>query len=929
MPSMQNKTTSERLQELKSLYDANLITQEDFEAKLKQISEEAEKQYILRQKIKKFCIIISIIVAGCVGMSLIYKAIKPSNQFVAQKAVIEAEIAAVERCQSTTDIYSMVYFYNTLNNHEKNRREFAKKYLDNRPGYYRSINADANNVKAILQKNEELRNRNCYTLLNTYWNDYFCIPEPNKERRKPDTISEKERVVINELNGRLANKINAKFKELNGYIYDYEVYYTYNMSSAVKYNNAYLNKLINTVNNIKYCSDFDAFYTQLMIHNDLSSYLSQDDRMYGSVRTASNGIEEDIIYQATESWGDYITSYIKSNNKCLFGSWQIRTNGGTSYIDLKQSVIKGLSRTKYSAVTGFKITKNKFEIEVYLDKNDYQPITGIGRNIKLLIDIVDYFETDSLFVTDRYGKTYRMTGDLLDGAFTLNDKYFGKMNKILKQGGDVQFDIYGGPKFIINADFYENALANIGAEVNPNKDESIEYVAIQEYKNKAATVRDYVLRKNPSQLNQNYKEKTVRYRILKECPDETRHALYYAVDSVCVQCSNKGKNTMSSVWLVRHDLKTDKETMYKIYGYVHGYEVYGDKNGLIFVRNNGESITGIDVFSFNDNELKEYHPPFPVHSNMTQVIDEVVDDIRRTITFNRKEWIAHAYTGDDDCFYSTLTISFDDIVKGTKKTSVSKEETHSSVVNSGVFSISENKKVKFSKGNLQYQASTKKWRFADNQWDIIGLDNEEISSGNSGWIDLFGWGTANNPTITTNDDKTYVDFNDWGNNTISNDNNQGWFTLSVSEWIYLLDTRNTASKIKYAKAIVNGVKGLILLPDNWDASYYNLNNTNNTYATFESNTISQSDWKNKLEKNGVIFLPLAGCRREKTVSDVDGVGYYWTSTPSSSISAFCVLFGDRKRLSGLIYIDKYMYYTNEDYYRGYGLSVRLVREVKK
>lgn len=929
MPPMQNKTTSERLQELKSLYDANLITQEDFEAKLKQISEEEEKHEILRQKIKKICIIISIIVAGCVGMSLIYKAIKPSDQFVAQKAVIEAEIAAVERCQSTTDIYSMVYFYNTLNNHEKNRREFAKKYLDNRPGYYRSINADANNVKAILQNNEELRNRNCYTLLNTYWNDYFCIPGPNKERRKPDTISEKERVVINELNGQLANKINAKFKELNGYIYDYEVYYTYKMSSAVKYNNAYLNKLINTVNNIKYCSDFDAFYTQLMIHNDLSSYLSQDDRMYGSVRTASNGIEEDIIYQATESWGNYITSNIKANKKCLFGSWQIRTNSRESYIDLKQSVIKGLSRTQYSAVTGFKITKNKFEIEVYLDKNDYQPITGIGRNIKLLIDIVDFFETDSLFVTDRYGKTYRMTGDLLDGTFALDDKYFVKMNKILKQGGDVQFAIYGGPKFSINADFYENALANIGAEVNPNKDENMEYVAIQEYKNKAATVRDYVLRKNPSQLNQNYKEKTVRYRILKECPDETRHALYYAIDSVCVQCSNKGKNTMSSVWLVRHDLKTDKETGYKIYGYVHGYDVYGAENGLIFVGNNGESITRINVFSFDDNVLKEYHPPFPVHSNMTQVIDEVVDDIRRTITFNRKEWIAHAYTGDDDCFYSTLTISFDDMVKGTKKTTVSKEETPSSVVNSGVFSISENKKVKFSKGNLQYQASTKKWRFADNQWDIIGLDNEEISSGNSGWIDLFGWGTANNPTLTTNDDKTYVDFNDWGNNTISNDNNQGWFTLSVSEWIYLLDTRSTVSNIKYAKAIVNGVKGLILLPDNWDASYYNLNNTNNTYATFASNTISQSDWKNKLEKNGVIFLPLAGCRREKSVSDVDGVGYYWTSSLSSSISAYCVLFGDRKRLSGLVYIDKYMYYTNEDYYRGYGLSVRLVREVKK
>ena len=50
--------------------------------------------------------------------------------------------------------------------------------------------------------------------------------------------------------------------------------------------------------------------------------------------------------------------------------------------------------------------------------------------------------------------------------------------------------------------------------------------------------------------------------------------------------------------------------------------------------------------------------------------------------------------------------------------------------------------VLFSKGNLQYQASTKTWRFAENQYDIIGEGNENISYRYSGWIDLFGWGTS-------------------------------------------------------------------------------------------------------------------------------------------------------------------------------------------
>ena len=40
----------------------------------------------------------------------------------------------------------------------------------------------------------------------------------------------------------------------------------------------------------------------------------------------------------------------------------------------------------------------------------------------------------------------------------------------------------------------------------------------------------------------------------------------------------------------------------------------------------------------------------------------------------------------------------------------------------GLYSVTPNTQVCFSKGNLQYQASTNTWRFAENQWDIIGAD---------------------------------------------------------------------------------------------------------------------------------------------------------------------------------------------------------------
>ena len=60
----------------------------------------------------------------------------------------------------------------------------------------------------------------------------------------------------------------------------------------------------------------------------------------------------------------------------------------------------------------------------------------------------------------------------------------------------------------------------------------------------------------------------------------------------------------------------------------------------------------------------------------------------------------------------------------------------------GEFSVSASLKVHFAQGNLQYQASTKTWRFAANQYTSVGNPNSNISSSYSGWIDLFGWGTS-------------------------------------------------------------------------------------------------------------------------------------------------------------------------------------------
>jgi hypothetical protein len=269
----------------------------------------------------------------------------------------------------------------------------------------------------------------------------------------------------------------------------------------------------------------------------------------------------------------------------------------------------------------------------------------------------------------------------------------------------------------------------------------------------------------------------------------------------------------------------------------------------------------------------------------------------------------------------------------------------------GLFSINkEGDQVHFSRGNLQYQASTDTWRFAEHQWDYVGnanngnvsvggqkCNNANISSTYGGWIDLFGWGTsgwssgavAYRPwsTSTSNPDYypgrvytngltgNYVNA-DWAwHNAINNGGGKPhqWRVLTSGEWKYLFDTRSTPSKIRYAKATVNDVEGVILLPDNWSASYYTLNSTNTLGAAFSTNTIDATSWANKLEAHGAVFLPSGGYRWGTYVFYM-GYGAYWSSTPNGKYNAYHLDF------------DAYGLYATNRSYRSNGLSVRPVRD---
>ena len=112
---------------------------------------------------------------------------------------------------------------------------------------------------------------------------------------------------------------------------------------------------------------------------------------------------------------------------------------------------------------------------------------------------------------------------------------------------------------------------------------------------------------------------------------------------------------------------------------------------------------------------------------------------------------------------------------------------------------------------------------------------------------------------------------------------------------------------------MNGVDGLILLPDNWDASTYTLNETNDDYGGFYANTISATDWTTILEANGAVFLPKTVGREGTSITNNCN---YWSSTYSDINNAYCVYFANG-----------YIGFGNSVNNRSTGNVVRLVNPV--
>lgn len=260
----------------------------------------------------------------------------------------------------------------------------------------------------------------------------------------------------------------------------------------------------------------------------------------------------------------------------------------------------------------------------------------------------------------------------------------------------------------------------------------------------------------------------------------------------------------------------------------------------------------------------------------------------------------------------------------------------------GPFSVSASKKVVFSKGNLQYQASTGAWRFATNQYDYIGDDNANIAADYAGWIDLFGWGTGNNPTNTSTTADDYSSFHEWGTAAASSIGS-GWYTLSGDEWDYMIKTisatpgtncrntntyempSNTATYVnaaRYVKATIGSVPGLIIFPDVYihpvgvtvTSTITSYNDSYGAYSKFVVN----SGWE-KMELVGAVFFPSAGERQGTAINNTGTFGNYYASSYIGT-AGYHLYFKDGAMNS------KTSTYPASN--KSYGYSVRLVRDVE-
>jgi len=249
------------------------------------------------------------------------------------------------------------------------------------------------------------------------------------------------------------------------------------------------------------------------------------------------------------------------------------------------------------------------------------------------------------------------------------------------------------------------------------------------------------------------------------------------------------------------------------------------------------------------------------------------------------------------------------------------------------FSVSDDCYVYFAESNLQYNPLQNKWQFAKNAYDCIDEGNDNVSKDYDGYLDLFGWATPQNPTLSECDNFQYGSGADdiTGTNldfgiALKDQIGDGYRMFTHDEIHYMLMFRKNAEKL-FGYGSIGERKGLFILPDDFVTpdginfvpatkdgftNQYDWYWTNGTKENYKNNKYTVNDWE-ILKASGAVFLPCAGMRYEEETSHINYSGHYWTSNHYGREFANCLcLFQNDLFLEG-------------NFDRCYGLAIRLVK----
>ena len=151
--------------------------------------------------------------------------------------------------------------------------------------------------------------------------------------------------------------------------------------------------------------------------------------------------------------------------------------------------------------------------------------------------------------------------------------------------------------------------------------------------------------------------------------------------------------------------------------------------------------------------------------------------------------------------------------------------------------------------------------------------------------------------------------NAWREEQKNTEGHNGWFVLDHNEWTYLLSSGRTNAANLNNIGIVDGKKGLIILPDGWaQPAGVPAFKPVDQGIVYENNTYTAEQWSTMVDA-GAIFLPCEGYKEGDVIKDPTDHGAYWSSDSYTDSQGYSIHFNEGEIHDQNTFASKDLYYS--------------------